>query len=172
MLIKNPIKFNNWKYPDFILVILSIQLLLLYLIALDINILRQFVGFFYLTFIPGYIILRILKLRNLSNLETIFYALGLSLASLLLCGFLLCIASILFGFAKPLSFLPIIGSITSLVVILCIVSYLMEVKNIESVNDIELIDLKYSISHTALFLYLIPFLAIFGTFIINHYNNK
>ena len=172
MLIKNPIKFNNWKYTEFITVILSIQLLLLYLIGTDLFIFRQLVGFFYLTFIPGYIILRILKLRDLSNIETIFYALGLSLASLLLCGFLLCITSILFGFAKPLSFLPIIGSITSLVIILCIISYLIEVKNTESVNDTELIDLKYSISHTALFLYLLPFLAIFGTYIINHYNNN
>jgi uncharacterized membrane protein len=172
MLIKNPVKFNTWKYTDFITVILGVQLLLLYLTALDVNILRQFVGFFYLTFIPGYIILRILKLRDLSNIETIFYALGLSLASLLLCGFLLCIISILFGFAKPLSFLPIIGSITSLVIILCIISYLKEVKNVESVNDKELIDLKYLITPTALFLYLLPFLAIFGTFIINHYNNK
>jgi uncharacterized membrane protein len=172
MPIKNPVKFNTWKYNDFILVILGIQLLLLYLIALDISILRQIVGFFYLTFIPGYIILRIFKLRDLSNIETIFYALGLSLATLFLCGFFLCIISILFGFAKPLSFLPIIGSTTSLVIILCIISYFREVNNIESFNDIELIDLDFLISPTALFLYLLPFLAIIGTFIINHYNNN
>ncbi len=49
---------------------------------------------------------------------------------------------------------------------------MIEIKNIESVNDTELIDLKYSISPTALFLYLLPFLAIFGTYIINHYNNN
>lgn len=182
MIVKNPIKLNNWEYKSFLKVILGIQLILVFLITMDlflnqtnmqnvefsylISFMRQFVGFFYLAFVPGYVILRILKLHHLSNIETMFYAVGLSLATLILCGFLLSIASILLGFSNPLSFFPLISSITSLVIILCVFNYFIDV------NDKELIDLNYFISHTALFLYLLPFLAIIGTFIINYYNNN
>ena len=64
---------NDWEIKKFLSVILSIQLALWGVIGLDamgiqIPIIRQLIGFIYLTFVPGILILRILKLHNLGNI--------------------------------------------------------------------------------------------------------
>ena len=76
---------------SFLWLIFSIQIFLLVLIGLDsvniqIPILRQFISFIFLTFIPGILILRILRIHNIGNAETVLYSVGLSIGSLMLIG--------------------------------------------------------------------------------------
>ncbi|OYT53597.1 MAG: hypothetical protein B6U72_05205, partial [Candidatus Altiarchaeales archaeon ex4484_2] len=92
MQINNPLQINDWEIKKFFKIVLVIQLMMWGAIGLDaiglqIPIIRQFIGFIYLAFIPGIILLRILRLHKLGNIETIVYAVGLSLATLMFTGF-------------------------------------------------------------------------------------
>lgn len=49
-------------------------------LGFDIPILRQIVGFIFLTFVPGVLILRILKIHNIGLIESLLCSVGLSLA--------------------------------------------------------------------------------------------
>ena len=72
---------------------------------LDFPIIRQFVGFFYLTIIPGYLLLRIFGISKISDIEKAIFSIALSLAFLMFIGLLANQLSPLFGFDEPLSFL-------------------------------------------------------------------
>ena len=88
MLINNPFKLNDWKYGQFIKTIVIIQLLMLFFTFLNfkniqIPIITPLIGFIYLTFIPGMIILRILNLHDLGTLKSVLYGVGLSISSIM-----------------------------------------------------------------------------------------
>jgi uncharacterized membrane protein len=46
-------------------------------IGITIPVLRQLIGFVYLTFMPGMVILRIFRLHQLGNIKAILYASGI-----------------------------------------------------------------------------------------------
>ncbi len=173
MQINNPLQINDWEIKKFLKVVLTIQLAVLGVIGLDaiglqIPILRQFIGFIYLTFVPGIIILRILKLHKLGNIETLLYTVGLSIATLMFTGLFMNTLYPLFGISGPISITPLIITISILVSILCILSYIRD----KDFSDPSFIDVGNVLSPPALFLCLIPFLAIFGTYLVNfHHNN-
>ena len=69
MKISNPLQMNDWEIKKFLRVLLAIQFAVWGAIGLDaiglqIPIIRQFIGFIYLTFIPCILILRNLKLQK------------------------------------------------------------------------------------------------------------
>ncbi len=169
----NPFQMNDWEIRKFLVFVLSIQLAMWGTIGLDainlqIPIIRQIIGFIYLTFIPGIIILRILRLHNLGNIETLLYAVGLSLSTIMLTGFLMNMVYPFFGISKPISITPLMTTISAIVLILSILCYIID-KNFSNQN---FIDVKEFLSPPALFLSLIPFLAVFGTYSINYYGNN
>ena len=66
----NPLQMNDWPFKKFIIVVAVIQTsltatILMNFIGINIPFLRDVLGFIYLTFIPGVIILRILKLHEM-----------------------------------------------------------------------------------------------------------
>ncbi|AEK19264.1 hypothetical protein GYY_01885 [Methanococcus maripaludis X1] len=171
MKILNPFKLQNWEYKKFLMVILGIQLSLLGLFGLnklgvETPILRAFIGFIYVSFIPGYLILRILKLNKLDSLESFLYSVGLSIFFIMLVGFLINILYPNFGITdKPISEIPVMLSISGSVIILLILSYFTNLKNTIQ----EYIDLNDILNPQVLLLSLVPFLAIFGSFVSNYY---
>lgn len=173
MQLNNPFQMNDWGIKKFLGVILAIQLALWGVIGLDvvsveIPILREFVGFVYLTFIPGIIILRILKLHKLGNIETLLYTVGLSIATLMFTELLMNTVYPLFGISGPISIMPLIITISVVVLIFCVICYVRD----KDFSDPSFIDVGAVSSPPALFLCLIPFLAIFGTYMVNfHHNN-
>ena len=167
----NPFQINDWEIKKILKVVLAIQLAIWGVIGLDviglqIPILRQLIGFIYLTFIPGIIILRILKLHKLGNIETILYTVGLSIATLMFAGLLMNTVYPLFGISGQISAMLLIITISILVLILCILSYVRD----KDFSELSFIDIKSILSPPALLLCLIPFLAIFGTYLVNFYN--
>ena len=56
------------------------------LIACEIPVLGQIVGFIVLTFIPGFLILRIIKPHKLGVTESLLYSVGLSIAFVMFLG--------------------------------------------------------------------------------------
>jgi uncharacterized membrane protein len=77
----NPLQMVDWEIRKFLKVVLVAQLVMLGLVGLSalgfgIPVLTQIVGFIYLTFIPGIIILRILRLHELGSVRTLLYSVG------------------------------------------------------------------------------------------------
>ena len=173
MQINNPLQMNDWEIRKFLKAILAIQFALWGVIGLDaiglqIPILRQLIGFVYLTFVPGIIILRILKLHKLGNIETLLYTVGLSIATLMFTGLLTNTILPFFGISRPISITPLIITISVVVLVLSILSYVRD----KNFSDPAHIDIKDVLSPPALFLCMIPFLSIFGTYLVNfHYDN-
>ena len=173
MQINNPFQTNDWEIKKFLKVILAIQLAMWGVIGLDavglqIPIIRQFIGFIYLTFIPGIISLRILKLHKLGNIETLLYTVGLSIATLMFTGLFMNTVYPFLGISGPISPTPLIITISIIVLVLCILSYVRD----KNFSDPSFIDVKDVLSPPVLFLCLIPFLSIFGTYLVNfHHTN-
>ncbi|HAU30905.1 MAG TPA: hypothetical protein DCW46_01155 [Desulfotomaculum sp.] len=173
MQLNNPVQMNDWEIKKFLAVVLAIQLAMLGAIGLDaigfqIPILRPFIGFIYLTFVPGILILRVLKLHKLGSIETLLYTVGLSLATLMFTGFFVNMTYPFFGISRPISLVPLVITISVIVLILCILSYVRD----KDFDDPSFIDVGEVLSPPVLFLCLIPFMAVIGTYLVNfHHNN-
>ena len=164
---------NDWAIGKFLRVVLAIQLAMLGVIGLDtigleIPIIRQFISFTYLTFIPGILILRVLKLHKLGNIETVLYSVGLSIAFLMFTGLYLNTVYPLFGISRPISLVPLTITISITMLVLCVLSYVRD----KDFSDSRYIDIKNIFSPPTLFLCLLPFLAIFGTYRMNFYHDN
>ena len=164
------IQLNDWEPKKFLRMILSIQLVMLGSMILDfmgmeIPILRQVVGFVYLTFVPGIIIVRLLKLHKLGVAETIILSTGLSVSFLMFSGFFLNTILSFLNIDSPLSSWNIVISITALVTIFAIISC-----KIDGFNRDKLPPLK--ISRSALYLMLLPVLSVVGTYFVNFQKNN
>src|SRR3972149_12308968 len=154
MQLKNPLQMNDWEIKKFFNLVLAIQLAMWGVIGLDaislkVPILQQLIGLIYLTFIPGIIILRILKLHNLGNIETLVYTVGLSLSNLMFTGLFMNTINPFFGISNPLSIIPLMITISAGVLILCVICYIRD-KDFSEPKYIETIDV---LSPPALFLY-------------------
>lgn len=151
---------------------MTIQIAFWGLIGLDIlgfpiPFLRQFVGFVYLTFIPGILILRVLKLHNLNLVELFLYAMGLSIAITMFTGFLVNAICPLVGLDSPLSLYPLVISISGVVIILvalCLRDWRCNISALHR-DPIE-------ISPSVVLLLILPMLSIVGTYFVNIYCNS
>ena len=166
-------QINTWRAKKSLRIVLSIQLAILGLIGLDalglsIPILRQLTGFIYLTFVPGILILRILKLHKLGNIETLLYTVGLSIATLMFTGLFMNAVYPIFGINKPISFVPLMITLSIVVLFLTILSYLRD----KNFAEPELIDTGDLSSPMVLFLFLLPLLSILGSQLVNSYHNN
>lgn len=171
MQVANPLQMNDWEIKKFIRIILAIQLALWGLIGLDaigiqLPIARQLIGFIYLTFVPGFILLRILKLHRIGNIETMLYAVGLSIATQMFTGAFMNAVFPSLGISGPIATVPLVVTISAIILILCVICYMRD----RDFQDLSFIDLKDVSSPVVLFLCLIPFLAIFGTYAVNFYH--
>lgn len=169
----NLLCLNDLEIRKFLGLILAVQLIMFGTIGLDciglkIPILRQLVGFIYLTFIPGTLLLRILRLHKLSMIETLLYSVGLSIATLMFTGLLMNTGYPIFGISRPISTMPLIITISVVVLILCVLSYIRD----KDFSNPSFIDINKDIlSPSVLVLILLPFLSIFGTYLVNFHDN-
>ena len=170
MKILNPIKMNDWGIEKLIHIIFAIQIAVLSLIGLNniglsIPVLREVITSIYLLFIPGILILRVLKIHNITSIESLLYGVGLSVASIMSIGFFINIIFPAFKIFNPLSLFYLIISISIFVIILCILSYILD----EGFSSEDYININFSKKG---FLYLIPFLAVIGTYLMNFDQNN
>ncbi len=173
MVIPNLFQINDWEIKRFLGVVVAVQLAMLGLVGLsslglEIPFLRQFIGFIYLTFIPGIIILRVLKLHRLGAVETLVYTVGLSLAFDMFLGYFINLLYPLFGVSKPISTPSFIITWTLILGLLSIVAYKRD-KGFFITGNFTAGKL---LSPQALFLILLPLLAIVGTQVVNHYQTN
>ncbi|MCW3132487.1 MAG: DUF2206 domain-containing protein [Candidatus Methanospirare jalkutatii] len=127
-------------------------------------ILRQIVSFICLFFIPGFLLLHLFKVKNtVDNVETILYSLGLSFFFIISLGTLINFIHPLVGF-YPFSKQSIIITSAVAISILCIIFWKYGNK-----RDIEI---TANFNYVTLFLSLLPFLAILGTFYLYYFSSN
>lgn len=171
MHINHHLNINGLKTNKFFIFILAIQLAVISIfslkfIGISIPVLGSLITFIYVTFIPGILILRIIKLKNINKIESLLYSIGLSLAFLMILGFILNnFSQIIY---KPISSYNIIVSFNLIVITLIIISYFME-KQVDNVKLYESLDLSIFYNYKFLLLLLTPFLTIVGTYFMNFY---
>ena len=173
MKLSNPLQMNDWEIGKFLKVVLATHIAMCGAICLDvvglqIPIIRPLIGFIYLTFVPGILILRIIRLHKISNSETFLYTVGLSLATLMFTGFFMNMIYPSFGISEPMSLTPLMVTISAVIVILCVLCYVRD----KDFADPSFVDLKEVSSPPALFLCLIPFMAVLGTYLVNFYHTN
>jgi uncharacterized membrane protein len=164
---------NDWEIKNCLWLSLAFLLAMLGLIGVaslgfDIPILRQVIGFIFLTFIPGTLILRILKIHNVGIIESLLYSVGLSLAFLMLSGVFVNFTFPLFGISRPISVFPIVITLTLFTAILMAVAYLRDRRFSASREPI----LKGISSPSALFLILLLLFTVLGALVVNFYQNN
>jgi uncharacterized membrane protein len=119
---------NDVGINKFIGVVLGVQLAMLGLLGLaclglDAPILRQVVGFIFLTFVPGVLILRILKIHNIGVIESLVYSVGLSLAFVMFGGMLINFTLPLIGVSRPISLIPVTLTLVIFTMVLTAIAY-------------------------------------------------
>jgi len=138
-------------------------------VSLDIPILRQIFGFIFLTFIPGFLFLSILKLNRLGLVEKIVLSVGLSVAFSMFFGLALNSLLHAVGYAKPLSTASLLISFSTATIILAVIAYIRNRELTFSLSNLRLTTKeKLLLIVPSLF----PLLSIVGTRIMNQTDNN
>jgi uncharacterized membrane protein len=146
-------------------IILSLQIALYISFFFDILVARQVIGFLYLTFIPGFIILKMLKQDNLGLVGTALFSVGLSVASLMLGGVALNEIGLLVGVRQPLVPSLLVLIFSGFVFFGTLICYLRGSKDLKPIVLTKGRVLKF------LVLCLLPVLSIIGVYFANATGN-
>jgi uncharacterized membrane protein len=172
-MIDNPLQMNDWGIKHFLKVVLVVQLVMLGLVGLStlgfgIPVLTQIVGLIYLAFIPGIIILRILRLHRLGTVRTLLYSVGLSLAFIMFLGLFMNSVYPHIGIDKPISAWPLMGTMTIALLILSFVAH----KRDKGFSTPTQFNWHQILSPPVLFLISLPLLSVLGTQMVNIYHSN
>lgn len=200
MSIERILQFNDWGIKKFFIILFSLLTvlwvsILLGMIGINIPFLRESVGLIVILYFPGALILRILKIQENDLNKNLLYCVGLSISTISFIGFFVSYFYPLVGIVKPLSLIPLLSTITLVLLLFSIISYIRD-KGFSNINFklfnfekkaivaslFSLVnyvrDNVYSIINFKLFnfdkkvlcLMLIPFISIFGSYLITFYN--
>jgi uncharacterized membrane protein len=92
---------------NYVQLVLLVHAVTWFSILLDIPMSKQAFGFLFLTFIPGYVILRALRIQS-KKADTILLSVGLSLTVVMLIGLAMSTLSPFIGLADPLTLFPLL----------------------------------------------------------------
>lgn len=90
-------------------------------ILTNIIVFRQVISFVFLSFVPGYLLLRILRLGEVGFFERILFSVSLSVALVMFLGLLTNQIGPILGFPEPLSILPLMAITSILTLVLFVV---------------------------------------------------
>lgn len=110
-----------------VMLILAIHILLYVSVILDVPILRQCVGLVFLTFLPGFVILRALGVRTDSVAVELSLSVTVSIAFVMFIGLLVNTLYPLLGISAPLSTLPLMITTSALTLAIFIISQVRRV---------------------------------------------
>jgi len=175
---------NNWDIKRCLTICLVWYVIALVLIeltnlGLDVPVLRQLVILLFLALVPGILILRILKIHNISIIESLLYSVGLSIACIMVVGVILNFALPALNVSHPISIFPLLIALTIAILILGIAAYIRDKSFVRPRPPSHQIvkEVKTNVrtgSHINIFLLavLLPLLAILGVSLVNSYQNK
>ncbi len=151
----------------FLVIVVALQVAMYLTLFLDFSLARIVIGIAYLSFIPGFVVLKLLKLDNLGTAESILYSIGFSIAFLMVAGLAINQFGYLFGLNFPLATLPLSLFINTAVLIGAAAAYLRQNKPQTTINAP-----KSGFRASMLLLTLIPLLGIVGAFFVDATGNN
>jgi len=157
---------TRYKSRNFLVVILFMQCIVYVTVFLDVPVARQIVGFLYFTFIPGFVSIKLLKFDRLDKLGTILFSVGLSIALLMLVGLFLNEFGLLFGLSAPLSLVPLMVVLNSIILVGAIVVCVRD----DGINHWEV--KSFRIPVLTLILTVLPILSVAGVMYVNIFGNN
>jgi uncharacterized membrane protein len=149
------------KFPSVLSIIIVLQVALYLSYFFDIAISRQVIGFIYLTFIPGFIILKLLRQNNLGSVETILFSVGLSVAFVMLTGLLVNEFGLLINVSQPLAPSFLVLAISGFVLFGALVCYF------RGSDDFPPVGLTQATVVKPFVLFLLPVLTVVGAYLAN-----
>ena len=165
----NPFQMNDWDNRRFFWVFQAFQVAFIGVVCLDlvgyhIPIAREVLAFLYITFLPGILVLKALRLHDLGAIETTLYSAGLSLVVLMLTGLVTNFVYPLLGYTRPFSFEALFPTLIAVVQVLLYLALTTGGMPVQA-------PLLLPFPRPAVpFLILLPFLAIIGTYVRNEYH--
>ncbi len=168
MKLENPLKANDWDIRPFFKLVAALQLAVLIVVGLDVNgvplpILRELIAFAYLLFVPGMLLLRVLRLHDLNVIEGVLYAVGLSLTTVMLTGLFINTVYVHGVTTTPITLLPFMVTMTAVVIALCLACQWRD----REFSRPTTIDVRVPPSPLALGLLILPFMGVFGAYLFN-----
>lgn len=167
---------NDVSFKKFAVISLSLFLAFNGSIALDhlnlgVPLTRQVFGFLFLTFIPGYTILRILRVHKIDGVEALLYAVGLSLFYIMLIGVAINLTYPIIGIKEPIMLKQLLTTFNATYLLLLGLAYIKDKHHwiSKSTNGVEFKDV---LTPQVLILMLLPILAIWGAKIVNITGNS
>jgi uncharacterized membrane protein len=167
------VALNDRRIGSLILFVFSIQAAVLGLVALDhmnlgLPIVRATVFFVYLNFLPGVLLLRILKVHEIGGARTLLYSVGLSIVTVMVAGVFANFTYPAFGIRNPISEVPMVITMSALTVLLCVVCYARDRDYSVKVTT-ELTSRPYV---PAMFLAILPIGAAIGAYAMNNWHTN
>ncbi len=158
------------KNCNFLAPAISIQAVFLLLIAgrlsgVSVPVITEIVGIVYLSFLPGVLILTILKLNRFGISLTICYAVGISLIFNMMLGFIINVTFAFAGINTPLSTISLLITWSIVVALLTYLAY----RQRECFPALQTFRITELCSPHVLFFILLPVLAVLGALIVTHF---
>jgi uncharacterized membrane protein len=108
---------------NLLLIILFFQFIVYATVFFDIPVVRQIAGLVYFTFVPGFIIVKLLRMKEIGRLETVLFSIGFSIAFLMIAGLVIDVFGLAVGFSEPLSLIPLMVVLNAMILIGAILVY-------------------------------------------------
>lgn len=150
---------RSWQW------VILIQFLTDIAIVFDVPLARQILGFLYLTYVPGLVLIELFRLSSFDTAQTLLFSSGFSIAMLMFSGLLVNILFPLLGIHDPLSIWPIMVVLNFIIGGVCLANYLSK-RDFRPFRNIQKPPLWI------LFFIFLPFLSVAGTFIVNSGGNN
>jgi len=157
---------SSKKSKTFLAAALLLQLITVVTIIFDVPLARQVVGFIYFSFVPGFLFIQLLKIKELDGLETVLFSVGLSVTFLMLAGLVINEFAPLYNLFEPLSLIPLMTFFNSLLIIGGVLAYVRS-ENIKLFGSENL-----TISPLALLLIVLPILSVVGAIYVDIYQSN
>jgi len=100
---------------------IALQVIAILAILFDVPVVRQIVGFIYVSFLAGFLIIRVFRLKITNIFEDVALSAGLSIAFSMFTGLAINQLYPLLGISTPLSILPILATISTMLLVLTLV---------------------------------------------------
>ncbi len=154
----------------FFFIVLAFVLATDFAVVLDIPVLRQLLGFLFLTTLPGILIVRILKLNRLELVTQTVLCIGFSIAFIILIGLLMNSVYPLFSYDTPLSTNSLLISFSIILLILAAIDSVSNPINLSHLKTQFELNTREKVFLLPPFLFLL--LSMIGIRMMNNANNN
>mgnify|MGYP000934550071 CR=1 FL=1 len=171
VLIPDILQANDWRFGRFATYVIILQIITFLIIFLDDNglislNLRGLFTFLFYSYVPGLVLLRVLRMHRLGGVLTTLLSVAASVAIMMFTGLILNLMYFEMNGSLPFTFNTIVNGLTVIFVSLLLLSFITN----RHYCDRPTLDISPFITAPAFALYSLPLLAILATYLLNGWN--